>query len=290
MKRENGNMELKDRVVIISKSNMNGLYRLYGKMTMNELEKEVNNHVAVAISEILEDEKAGKGQNNEKQTGVCRLQESYCGTREYFFEYSEPQMAHDHKQNLSDKAMQCILRKEALPYGIYLVDCRLHNIYTAAQEKKIYMEENKKEIYNLKEKKFLVVRCILNYKIEPTDENILRAWNALCMMDSQNVDAEVLEWTKRIVGKNTVESCDKKIENIRRDNERILKNKAEKVGYGAKLVVSPKQALATYNIFTHGRKFSGNFHSLSRRLGKFQNKNSSQKQQFSLEIRRKIYE
>lgn len=61
MKRENGNMELKDRVVIISKSNMNGLYRLYGKMTMNELEKVVNNHVAVAISEILEDEKAGKG-------------------------------------------------------------------------------------------------------------------------------------------------------------------------------------------------------------------------------------
>lgn len=60
------------------------------------------------------------------------LKESYCGTREYFFEYSEPQMAHDHKQNLSDKAMQCILRKEALPYGIYLVDCRLHNIYTAA--------------------------------------------------------------------------------------------------------------------------------------------------------------
>lgn len=53
-------MELKDRVVIINENNMNGLYRLYGKMTMNELEKAVNNHVAVAISEILEDEKIGE--------------------------------------------------------------------------------------------------------------------------------------------------------------------------------------------------------------------------------------
>ena len=136
------------------------------------------------------------------------------------------------------------------------------------------MTESKKEIYNLEEKKFLIVRRILDYKIEPTDENILRAWNALCMSDRPNVDAELLEWTKRIVAKNTIKSCDKKLENIRRGNERVLKNRAEKVGYGAKLVVSPKQSLATYNIFTHGRKFSGNFHSLSRRLGRFQNKNN----------------
>lgn len=48
-------MELKDRVTIISPENMSGLYRLYGEMTGNDLERIVNKHIAVAIEEIMED-------------------------------------------------------------------------------------------------------------------------------------------------------------------------------------------------------------------------------------------
>ena len=48
-------MELKDRVVVISERNMNGLTELYGNMTHDDLERIVNKHVAVAIEEIMED-------------------------------------------------------------------------------------------------------------------------------------------------------------------------------------------------------------------------------------------
>lgn len=48
-------MELKDRVTIISSENMNGLYRLYGDMKINDLERIVNKHISVAIEEIMED-------------------------------------------------------------------------------------------------------------------------------------------------------------------------------------------------------------------------------------------
>jgi len=48
-------LELKDRIAIISIENMNGLYRLYGNMTVNDLERIVNKHIAIAIEEILED-------------------------------------------------------------------------------------------------------------------------------------------------------------------------------------------------------------------------------------------
>ncbi len=48
-------MELKDRVTIISPENMSGLYQLYGNMTVNDLERIVNKHIAVAIEEISED-------------------------------------------------------------------------------------------------------------------------------------------------------------------------------------------------------------------------------------------
>ena len=49
-------MELKDRVVVITERNMNGIYDLYGKVTINELEGIVNRYLAVAIEEIKEDE------------------------------------------------------------------------------------------------------------------------------------------------------------------------------------------------------------------------------------------
>lgn len=48
-------MKLKDRVTIISPENMSGLYQLYGKMNVNDLERIVNKHIAVAIEEISED-------------------------------------------------------------------------------------------------------------------------------------------------------------------------------------------------------------------------------------------
>lgn len=52
-------MELKDRVVIVSKENMSGIQKLYGKCTMDDMERIVNNHIAVAIEEINEDKNYG---------------------------------------------------------------------------------------------------------------------------------------------------------------------------------------------------------------------------------------
>ncbi|WP_164473066.1 hypothetical protein [Clostridium sp. E02] len=49
-------MELKDRVTIINKRNMNGLSQLYGKISTDELELIVNRYLAIAIDEIMEDE------------------------------------------------------------------------------------------------------------------------------------------------------------------------------------------------------------------------------------------
>lgn len=125
------------------------------------------------------------------------------------------------------------------------------------------------EIYNLKEKSLLVTRYILKNQLEPTDENILKSWSAISLSDKSIVDAELIEWIRKASINNDIKSCDKKLANIRRTGEKNLKDKGKGVDYGAKLVVSPKQALATYNIFTHGRKFSGNYHSLSRKLGQF---------------------
>jgi (2Fe-2S) ferredoxin len=48
-------LKLKDRVTIISTENINGLYQIYGNMTVNDLERIINKHIAVAIEEISED-------------------------------------------------------------------------------------------------------------------------------------------------------------------------------------------------------------------------------------------
>lgn len=45
-------MQLKDRIVIISEKNMDGINALYGKCSADELERIVNNMIDNAIVEI----------------------------------------------------------------------------------------------------------------------------------------------------------------------------------------------------------------------------------------------
>ncbi len=47
-------------------------------------------------------------------------------TKEYVFSYENENDAADHKKNLSDKAVQAILRKGTLPNGIRLEKCIWH--------------------------------------------------------------------------------------------------------------------------------------------------------------------
>lgn len=48
-------MELKNRVIVVNEKNMSGLIALYGKCSLNELERIVNNIIDNAIIEIQED-------------------------------------------------------------------------------------------------------------------------------------------------------------------------------------------------------------------------------------------
>lgn len=48
-------MPLKDRVTIISQKNFEKIVRLYGEVRSEDLERIVNNHIAVAMDEIEED-------------------------------------------------------------------------------------------------------------------------------------------------------------------------------------------------------------------------------------------
>lgn len=70
------NMDLKDRVVILSEENLNGLRGLYENFDTNDLERIVNKHIAVAISEIREDTGKTvshcKGCGNTKCKGECK--------------------------------------------------------------------------------------------------------------------------------------------------------------------------------------------------------------------------
>ena len=128
---------------------------------------------------------------------------------------------------------------------------------------------DKSKIQNLREKRLLVTRRMLVDKTESTDENIIATWRIVSMLDADKValDKDLIEWIRRHVNSNNVKSCDSQLASVRRKGERNLKSKAKIVGYGAKLVKSPKNALATYNIFTKGKKYSGNFYRLIRRLG-----------------------
>jgi len=61
-------MELKNRIVIISEKNMDALASLYGRCSINELERIVNNIIENAVVEIKEDE--GKlHMNNQEMAG-----------------------------------------------------------------------------------------------------------------------------------------------------------------------------------------------------------------------------
>lgn len=125
-----------------------------------------------------------------------------------------------------------------------------------------------KSINNLKEKRLLVSRKFIIKKIEPTDENINSIWGELFPSDKMRMDnAELFEWIRKHIASNGIESCDKQLANIRRKGEKNLKSKGKYVKYGAKLIKQPKDALATYNIFTIGKKYSGNYESLCRRIG-----------------------
>lgn len=46
--------------------------------------------------------------------------------REYIFSYENENLPDDDKKNLSDKAVQMILKRKALPKGIRLEKCVLH--------------------------------------------------------------------------------------------------------------------------------------------------------------------
>ena len=48
-------MELKDRIVIINEKNMDNINALYGKCTIDELERIVNNMIDTTVAEINED-------------------------------------------------------------------------------------------------------------------------------------------------------------------------------------------------------------------------------------------
>lgn len=130
-----------------------------------------------------------------------------------------------------------------------------------------------KEISNLKEKSILIARQLIIKQIEPTDENIILAWCGLFPDDKPKLnDVELFEWMRKFINSNGIKSCNEKLLRIRKNGERNLKNKGISVGYGAKLVEQPKDRLATYNIFTKGKKYSGNYSSLSRRMGQFPKK------------------
>lgn len=133
-----------------------------------------------------------------------------------------------------------------------------------------------KDIKNLKEKRLIIARYIMLDQIEPTNENIINAWcNPFsadrCKLDNAE-DTELFDWVRKFVRSNDVKSCNEQLALLRRKGQRILKAKGKKVGYGAKLVKEPKNALATYNIFTKGKKYSGNYNSLSLRLGQLSKK------------------
>ena len=133
-----------------------------------------------------------------------------------------------------------------------------------------------KEIKNLQEKRLIVARHIILDQIEPTDENIINAWCNPFSADKYKFDhaedTELFDWMRKFVRINNVKSCNEQLARLRRKGERNLKSKGERVGYGAKLVKEPKNTLATYDIFTKGKKYSGHYTALCMRLGRLAKK------------------
>lgn len=132
------------------------------------------------------------------------------------------------------------------------------------------------EIKNLQEKRLIVARHIMIDQIEPTDENIINEWNNPFSADNYKLNnsdnAELFDWMRKFINGNNVKSCNEQLARLRRKGERNLKSKGKQVGYGTKLVKGPKDALATYNIFTKGKKYSGNYTALCQRIGRMPKK------------------
>ena len=125
-----------------------------------------------------------------------------------------------------------------------------------------------KQIENLKEKSLLVIRQMLVKGIEATDGNIVTEWCILFSEDKPLLnDTELFEWVRNYMVNMDVKGCNMKLEKLRRQGEKTLRTKAKNIGYGAKLDESPKNKLATYSIFTKGKKYSGNYQKLCRRIG-----------------------
>lgn len=132
-------------------------------------------------------------------------------------------------------------------------------------------------IKNLQEKRLIIARHIMLDQIEPTDENIINVWCKTFSADKYKLehieDTELFDWMRKFISNNNVKSCKEQLARLRRKGERNLKSKGEHVGYGAKLVKEPKDSLATYNIFTKGKKYSGNYSALCLRMGRLSKKN-----------------
>lgn len=113
-------------------------------------------------------------------------------------------------------------------------------------------------------------------QIEPTDENIINAWCNPFSADkdklSNSDNTELFDWMRRFIRGNNVKSCNEQLARLRQKGEKNLKLKSGHVGYGANLVKEPKNALATYNIFTKGKKYSGNYNALCQRIGRMSKK------------------
>lgn len=133
-----------------------------------------------------------------------------------------------------------------------------------------------KEIKNLQEKRLIIARHIMIKQIEPTDENIISEWNDPFSADNYKLknsdNMRLFDWMRKFISSNNVKSCNERLARLRRKGERNLKSKGEHVGYGAKLVKEPKDTLATYNIFTKGKKYSGNYTALCQRIGRMSKK------------------
>lgn len=125
-----------------------------------------------------------------------------------------------------------------------------------------------KTIENLKEKRLLVTRQFLIKKMENTDENIISVWCELFPSDKMRLnDVKLFDWIRKHINSNGIKSCDEQLEKVRHRGLKIIKRKCKHIGYGAKIISQPKNALAKYIIFTTGKKYGGDFEKLCRRMG-----------------------
>ena len=82
-------MELKDRIVIISEKNMDSINALYGKCTIDELERIVNNMIDTAVVEINED-RSRLHMDKKVNCSKCEFMKMYdYGNRIYYCDHED---------------------------------------------------------------------------------------------------------------------------------------------------------------------------------------------------------